>query len=245
MTAFYLTIQNLPRKYLSKLDNIYLISLCNSDDLKTLFTDTNDVLRPLVEEISYLESNGIQVGDANIKGTLCSIAADNLGANTTLGFVDGFRSTAPICRICECPQAETKQSFVEDEAKLRNKEKYSAQIEKVSNSTKVNYMETCGVKSYCVLNDSKYFHITENICLDVLHNLNEGTIPFLMKNLFNFAISNNLLKENSLKQKLQYCDYGILNRSSVPSVVDVTKRNLNQNASQSMVLFSHIPFIFL
>lgn len=35
ITVFYFTIQNVPHKYLSKLDNIYLITLCNSDDLRT------------------------------------------------------------------------------------------------------------------------------------------------------------------------------------------------------------------
>lgn len=197
ITAFYFTIQNLPQKHLSKLNNIYVISLCNTDDLKTLYTDTNDVLRPIVEEISYLESKGMQIGDLSIKGTLSSMAFDNLGGNTTCGFIDGFRSNAPLCRVCECPRSENKHNFVEDELMHRNKEKYAAQIEKISNSTKVDYMDTCGVKNYCVLNDLAHFHITENISLDIMHDLNEGTIPLLLKNVFNFAISEKMMKETT------------------------------------------------
>lgn len=96
ITAFYFTIRNVPQKYLSKLDNIILIALCNTDDLKTLYTDTSDVLHPMVDEIKYLETLGLQVGDITIKGTLCSTAFDKLGGNTTCGYVDGFRLKAPL-----------------------------------------------------------------------------------------------------------------------------------------------------
>lgn len=41
--AVYFTIQNLPRQFLSKVKNIYLICLCNSDDLKTKSTDFNNI----------------------------------------------------------------------------------------------------------------------------------------------------------------------------------------------------------
>lgn len=133
---------------MSKLDNIILIALCNTDDLKTLYTDTSDVLHPMVDEIKYLETLGLQVGDITIKGTLCSTAFDKLGGNTTCGYVDGFRLKAPLCRVCECTSAETKHSFIENRGKFRNKSNYVAHIKRLKNSnTKVNYMETCGVKS--------------------------------------------------------------------------------------------------
>lgn len=38
-------------------------------------------------------------------------------------------------------------------------------------------------------------------------------------------------------------DYGILNSANVPSEVNFNKRSLGQNASQSMCLFRHLPFI--
>ena len=31
-----------------------------------------------------------------------------------------------------------------------------------------------GVKSACVLNNSRYFHVTENFCPDVMHDILEG-----------------------------------------------------------------------
>lgn len=105
--AFYMTIKNLPQKYLSKLENIYTVILCNTDDLKTEFTDINDVLRPIVREIQYLENEGIRTGSNRlIRGSLSSLSFDNLGANSCLGFVESFSTSAPFCRICECDAAD-------------------------------------------------------------------------------------------------------------------------------------------
>lgn len=53
--AVYLIIKNLPSKYLSRLQNIYLIALCNADDLKTKTTDFNNILELIVSEVKYLE----------------------------------------------------------------------------------------------------------------------------------------------------------------------------------------------
>lgn len=61
-----------------------------------------------------------------------------------------------------------------------------------------------------------------------MHDINEGAIPFLLRNLFNFSMANGIVKENVLKKRFQFFDYGILIRSCIPSVIDITKRNLNQ-----------------
>lgn len=82
ISAFYFSIRNMPPEFRSKLINIPIVALCNSDDLKTKFTDFNDIWRPVVKDLSQLE-NGIDVGNGiTITGTLVNVAADNLGANT-------------------------------------------------------------------------------------------------------------------------------------------------------------------
>lgn len=84
--AVYFRIHNLPPKHQSKLHNIHLVCLCNSDDLKTKQTDFNNIWQLIVDEISILEKAGIDVVGRNIKGTLVHTAFDNLGANQSLGF---------------------------------------------------------------------------------------------------------------------------------------------------------------
>lgn len=96
--AVYLIIQNLPPKFQSKLQNIHLICLCNSDDLKTRETDFNNIWQIIVDELLILETKGIEIANGgNLKGTLVQTSFDNLEANIALGFSGSFNSNK-YCR---------------------------------------------------------------------------------------------------------------------------------------------------
>lgn len=43
-----------------------------------------------------------------------------------------------------------------------------------------------GNKKYCALNDLKYFHTCQNFCVDIMHDLNEGVIPFFSQSFVHF-----------------------------------------------------------
>lgn len=133
--------------------------------------------------------------------------------------------------------------YREDESKMRTVEKYDKQMTVIEMSTNVNLATTCGIKRYCALNDLRHFHIMKNPSVDIMHDLNEGVIPFLLKYLINYCHSEKIIKEEALIKLIQYHDYGILNQKNVPSQVNMDKRNLNQNTSQSLCLFRNIPFI--
>lgn len=69
--AVYFSIHNLPPKFQSKLNNIFLVCLCNSDDLKSKQTDPNNIWQLIHDEIAVLENVGITAcNNMNIKGTL-------------------------------------------------------------------------------------------------------------------------------------------------------------------------------
>lgn len=59
--AVYLSIQNIPVKFLSTCKFVFLVALCNSNDLKTEHTDFNNIWYPIVNELKVLESTGIKV----------------------------------------------------------------------------------------------------------------------------------------------------------------------------------------
>lgn len=241
--AVYFIIRNMPSEFLSKLQNIYLICLCNSNDIKTKETDFNNIWNLIVKDIRYLENVGINIdNNINIKGTLTYISFDNLGANTSLGLVESFRSFF-YCRICELPREKCEHFTKEDPKMLRNRQKYVEQMSIVEASENVNYSQTKGIKRYCVLNELKYFHSTENISVDILHDLNEGTIPFLMKELFNRCIALKIFNVNTLIKMIRFYDFGRLNTKNKPSNLSIEKKNLGQNGAQSRCLFLHLPFI--
>lgn len=241
--AVYFSIRNIPLKFRSRVDNIYLVMLCNTDDTKTKYTDFNDLWRVL-HEISQLE-NGIQINGLKINGTVANLTFDNLGANTCLGFVENFSTSSHVCRFCMCDQVQRKTLCVEVPELMRTMENYKNHLKIVDDSTKVDYKQTKGVKRYCILNDLKYFNIFDNPSVDIMHDLNEGVFLFLMKHLFKHLIASKVATEQKLVKTIQYYDYGYLRRSNVPSALNLEKGNLNQTASQSKCLLLNLPFIFM
>lgn len=239
----YFVIKNIAPQHRSKLNNIFIVALCNSDDLKTKYTDVNDIWRVIVRDISHLE-NGIYVGNGlTLKGTLVNLLSDNLGANGALGFVENFSKSHYYCRFCECNKDECKTLLEEIPSKRRSMHRYEVQINEIKNSEKVDYKVTKGVKRFCELTNLKYFDMFSSMTPDIMHDLNEGAIPFLMKTLFQYCISSKLCKEDDLERKIQFYDYGFTNTKNCPSLLNFKKKNLNQNANQSMCLFRHTPFI--
>lgn len=57
-------------------------------------------------------------------------------------------------------------------------------LEIVRDSEKVNLKETCGIKRCCVLNDLNNFKKIRNFSVDIMHDLNEGIISFLLNQVF-------------------------------------------------------------
>lgn len=178
----YFTLGNMPPKYLSRLENIFLLHMSFTDDAKTKQTDFNDIWAPIVEDIHYLETVGINVSDnLNIKGTVVLTSFDNLGANTSLGFAEGF-SASHFCRLCEESKMECQTLTTPFSRKNRTKANYMDNIHNIEQllPSEFDYDKSKGIKRYCVLNDLQYYHILDNPILDIMHDINEGAFVFLL-----------------------------------------------------------------
>lgn len=103
--------------------------------------------------------------------------------------------------------------------------------------------ETKGIKQYCLLSDLNYFHVIKNRCADPMHDLNEGAISKLLRNLFHYCIENNIFESDVLITAAAQHDYGFLNRHNIPSKINIDRPNLGQNAAQSRCIFQNLPFI--
>lgn len=124
----------MPRKYLSKLKNFYLICLCTSDDLKSKQADFNNLWSMIANEIRTLENDGINIdNNINLRGTLTYLSFDNLGANVSLGLAEGFNA-AHYCRICEAARDDCRNMSIENSTILRNKTNYGQRLEIIDSS---------------------------------------------------------------------------------------------------------------
>lgn len=239
----YMSIKNMPNQFTSRLDSISLVSLCYSDDLNTKYTDFNDIWRLIVKDISNLEE-GVDIGGKILRGTITYVTSDNLGINTAYGLVKNFSKTEYCCRFCTCNRSEIHTLCVEDQSKLRTIQHYNKQIEKINDMTKIDFKESTGIARYCALNDLKYFHMISSMVPDIMHDILEGTAPFLLKHLFESIITEDIFSEKQINDKIQYFDYGRKNHAHLPSDIGLQKRSLGQNATQMLCLLQHLPFIF-
>ncbi|XP_036339979.1 uncharacterized protein LOC118749290, partial [Rhagoletis pomonella] len=243
--AIYFSIRNLPYEYFSKLRNIYLVALFFCTDLKNEYTDFNMILAPIVADLKYLEEDGINIDGCNIKGTLVTVAHDNLGANILSGFASSFRATY-YCRICTMNRDKAQKSVVENSNLLRLQSEYNDLFNLNKDVIFIDLKESKGIKHFCKLNELRYFHIMDSNNVDLMHDVLEGAVPFVLKNFFKTAIQMKYINLAEINSKIRFYNYGFLQKKNLCSqiTVDRTGASLGLTASQNLCLISHFPFIF-
>lgn len=250
VNAIYMIIRNFPPNLNSKLDNIYLVSLCDSEIVDNY--GCNSILAQLVHDIKILETDGIVVGGEEedtkicLKGTLVQASFDNLGGKTMFGFTKCF-SASYYCRICICSKKMCRQKTIEVADKIRTVQQYNVEITKINESIgiKLKLKDTLGIAHYSVLNDLNFYHTIKNRSQDIMHDVYEGAMPLILRAFFQHLIEHRITTEMDIKEKINSYNYGLLERKNIPSKLCLKKMNLNQNASQMHCLMKHIPFIFV
>ncbi|XP_031639264.1 uncharacterized protein LOC116351315 [Contarinia nasturtii] len=258
VNATYFQIINMPAEFRSKLNNIYLVALCSTVNFKTDEYDYNHIAELISNEICTLECDGIaietkvlkesniNIGIERLKGTLTNVAVDNLGASGVMGFVESFSATY-YCRHCECTKTECQTMTKEAKRKRRKIEKYEHHVKIAEKkNVKQDFIATMGVKRKCKLNDLTYFHILDNMSLDLMHDVNEGAIPYCLHDFFDLIVKKNkIISEAEAQQRIRDFNYGPTSKYNRPSLTNLEKHNLNQNASQLYCMIVNLPFIFV
>lgn len=179
--ATYCKIACLPPEFQSSLENIFLVNLFHSSD--KIFGNIN-VFRKVLTELKYLEDTGITVLTKDtitqVYFAMCLFAGDNLGANSILGYVESF-SANYYCRVCKEHNKVTQKQTISNPLKRRNVENYNMDL-KTANSTDT------GIKTECIFNELKSFHVVENIHLDIMHDLDEGVWKKTMTCVINLLL---------------------------------------------------------
>lgn len=262
----YFAIRNLPQELAFDQQNIHLVAMCYANDLKTKYTDYNNIWNEVVRDISYLEKSGIVVDSKttlkgiteNIlsafqtlnkwnylvsTGTLINTTFDNKEGNGSFGFVESFRANYS-CRICLMSRDECQQATKEDLSKYRNRENYAEALRIIKNSTHVDYTETRGIKYECSLNKLGYFHILDNYNVDLMHDIYEGIVRFFLQRLIELCVDSKVFTFDLISAYVENFYYGKLNQHNIPSTL-LDKKNVGQNSSQIRCLMLHLPYIFL
>ncbi len=241
MGAVYFCIRNLPAEFNSALANIHLCLLFNSIDKETYGFEK--IFAPLLDDLKLLETRGIQVNiggqETILFGTICILTADNLGCHSLGGFVESF-SANKFCHFCMVDKQMAQKEFDDDKTELRNKENYQLHVAQENPSA-------TGVKGDSCLNSLKYFHITENVCVDVMHDILEGVAPLEVKLMLqHFIYVEKLFTLEQLNDKITSFDYGYANGKNKPSIILNLRTGENpvkQTASQMWCLLLFLPLL--
>ena len=136
---------------------------------------TNPIIfSKVIEEINFLQTQGINV-DINGKKikvffVLSLIIGDNLGLNSILGYVESFNKTH-FCRFCKIGAHDINNILDDRKLNMRDKTNYQQDVNK-------NDFQNTGIRSSCGFNKIKYFNVTDNKYVDVMHDILEGTARY-------------------------------------------------------------------
>lgn len=243
LCGIYIQIMNLPAHMRSLLRYIFLTILCYCEYVKDA-GGFNILLEPIVPELLKLEKEGIEI-DPNItlKGGLTNLAGDNLGVNTAFSMSGSFSATN-FCRSCEMTKDDCSRAVREKSNLLRTSQSYENCLDQINSAGQPNLKSFLGIKNKCLLNQLSTFKVVENWSLDLMHDGNEGWIPFLLQDLFKYWVENRILSLDKIQSIVRDFKYGATQSRNKPSLINIDKKNLGQNASQLYTIMIHLPFIF-
>lgn len=104
----------------------------------------------------------------------------------------------------------------------------------------LNDPSSTGIKHDSCLNTLTYFHVTEGVCVDIMHDVLEGVAPLEVKLMLRqFIYEDKLFTLEQLNNRISSFDYGYMNERNKPSVILNLRTNENavkQTASQMWCL---------
>ncbi|XP_039310574.1 uncharacterized protein LOC120358896 isoform X1 [Solenopsis invicta] len=226
----YYYIPCLPPECVSRLENIFLALLFNTEDRKEF--GNKQTFAPLIEELIVLEQVGITVtvngNQYKIYFVLSLLLGDNLGLHAMCGFVESFRANY-TCRFCKIHRNISQTTCLEDDYILRTRESYNVDL--ASANCSIN-----GIKEECVFHAITSFHVVDNAYVDIMHDVLEGIAHYDMIPITNHFIQIGDFTLSGLNYSLQMFHYGPSIQNKPPSISDdfATKNKFKMTASEML-----------
>lgn len=216
INAMYFTIGNIHPKYRSKLHVIQLVWLCKSLLIQKygLFK----ISELLIEHLQTLEEQGIKICKEGkeflFHGTVSMIIADNLASHQLGGFMESFRANR-ICRFCMCTYEELKSDKLETVFTTRTEEVYNCHVELVQ--TDATLAGVYGMKFDSPFNKLQYFHVSRGLPPDPMHDLLEGVVPKVWREVLTNFVQRRLINIDQFNQSLAQFIYKGTDKAKKPS----------------------------
>lgn len=232
LCAVYASLPSLPPECRALLKNIFLVALFESWCREKLEKGNQKVFKPVIEELKFLEEDGIIIntllGVRKIRFITGLLLGDNLGLNNVLGMVGSF-SAKYFCRFCKVTKSDSEKvatGCTENPALLRDPQNYEDDL-------KTNNASETGIKEECVYNEIPSFHMTTNYSVDEMHDMREGVGNYAMTHIMKgiTAQKTGVIDLDTLNHRLNMFDYGPIDGQN--KLTTITKQALDAGKIKS------------
>ncbi|XP_064461573.1 uncharacterized protein LOC135371450 [Ornithodoros turicata] len=238
LMVVYYSVLNVPPELRSRLQHMHL-ALIVKDKLVEQY-GLRRILQPLLEDVRQLETEGIVVNSVKYTGSVLCVTGDNLSSHRLGGFATNF-SHGRICRFCMALHHEISIKHKEQDFVMRSPEGQRYHVNMLENGLPA--LSLYGVKASCAM-ELEGFEPTEHLPPDVMHDVHEGVIPFLLKHVLTKLVSDRYFSLDTLNDCIEKFPYDPCDRKNKPEIVHraalTTKGTLKGSASQKFCLFRNV-----
>lgn len=225
----------------NQINNIFLAAVVKSQDLKSYGNEK--CLKPLVDELIFLENVGVDIKVSNeqnyhVHFVLGLLIGDNLGLNSLLSLNKSFSGV--FCRFCKVSKSQSNTLYSEKFELMRNVENYNSDVDEAN-------PKLTGIKSVCIFNEIRSFHVVNNFCVDAMHDVFEGICHYDLCNIIKYFIQTmqyfSLELLNMRKQTFEYGAIEIDNTSPNITWAHLNNRHLKMSAREMLTFVIHFPLM--
>jgi len=246
LSCFYFIVGNIETKYWSSLSNIHLALLCKFQAVKKY--GYKRVLQPLLQDLRKLEADGVTIvidGKClTVKGTVVTVAGDNLTSHALGGFSTNF-SSGRVCRHCMVTYDELPRVHSEDDCVLRSIDNHRYYVQSVQNDSSLR--SVYGVNGESCFAELNYFDCITSFPPDAMHDILEGVICIVMNLVIRTAVHRKLVTIRQINATLKSLKFSKVDSADKPGPFpeDFVSRNkhVSGKASEKLCLFRILPLL--
>lgn len=225
-------LANFEPKHRSRLHTLNLVALCFASAMKN--HGFENVLAPLINDLQTFATDGVNIirsdGTFTFRGSLLLVVADNLAAHSIGGYLESFSTVHP-CRFCLISRDKLCSTFTCERSCHRTPESYDRHVQRVLIDK--SFQTVYGLKSSSCLNCIPYFHVTQAMPSDVLHDLLEGVVCDVVECVIEHFLAAGIVTFDYLNEQINTFPHQGSDKQNRPDIVPVNKFKCRQTAAKN------------
>ncbi|XP_064475511.1 uncharacterized protein LOC135389386 [Ornithodoros turicata] len=247
LIVVYLSVLNIHAKYRSQLSSIFVAVVAKYKYVQR--HGLARIMKQLVDDLRVLADVGFTVqhsgNTVRVRGFVVACCGDNLSLNKLGGFNTSF-SKGHSCRWCLVSMEDIQAVFHEKNVQHRTMDMHMSHVAAAlsdSNLSKRLY----GVGEQSLLLGIHYFDLSLQLPPDLMHDVLEGAIPHVLREVLNGLISDSVISFSDLDRVATF-NYGHHEKKQKPEPLTrhfvQGQTGYKGTASQKWCLFYVFPLVF-